>query len=317
MYRRLSVGHRHRAGSILSTHSTEDSSAELDRARKRIQRHTIMHAGYTSVELWRTAMIVFKYSRLVCIVAPNTRISPHHSPKDYDDESEYSGDVQSHYGHLEETSDADFSPSELSARLRGLAMQPSLSPIQESRTRSYASTVTVTSPLDASEPQLAIVDSTNTPASSKMWHARVLSNPYYERRDSVSPDPRQQKPRAVHRTSFFQHSAATDCHDDSNSAFLKWQRVEMEKRQAVHGGASNGYRDLSLQCQLPLPVCRHILKHLMTPHDLSILSAYQQDKAFEWGQMQESLMTESEWRCKDESSQIWMLLEALECLGYQ
>ncbi|KAF2220868.1 hypothetical protein BDZ85DRAFT_21076 [Elsinoe ampelina] len=99
-------------------------------------------------------------------------------------------------------------------------------------------------------------------------------------------------------------------------AYQEWQVEHMKKLQVQQKGASNGYSDKSLRCQLPLTVCQRILSFAMPEDLLSILSERQQRKAFEWGQLHDSLSTEYDWRTRDESSQIWMLLESIDCLEY-
>jgi len=98
---------------------------------------------------------------------------------------------------------------------------------------------------------------------------------------------------------------------------LAFQRSRLTSQQSVHGGASDGYRDASLRCQLPLTICRRILEMCLDERMLSVMSCRQQQKAFEWGQVGDSLMTEYGWRTKDKASQLWMLLEAMECLRYE
>jgi hypothetical protein len=90
----------------------------------------------------------------------------------------------------------------------------------------------------------------------------------------------------------------------------------METLKAYHKGESDGYRDVSLRCHLPLPVCLEILRLSMSPVDLSHLGADKQKKAFTWGQKRETLKSGHDWRMKDESSQLLMLLSGAGCVEY-
>lgn len=104
--------------------------------------------------------------------------------------------------------------------------------------------------------------------------------------------------------------------DTTENEYLAWQSAHLESRHAIDGGASDGYRDPSLGCRLPLPVCIRILGHV-TGRDVSVtMSQRQLEKAVEWGQWRGSLMIEKDWCSKDAGSQLWMLLDAIECLSY-
>jgi len=105
--------------------------------------------------------------------------------------------------------------------------------------------------------------------------------------------------------------------EQSGQKYTERQKQHLASLQRAQGGASNGYRDPSLKCQLPLTVCNLILSFAADEQHLAVLSKRQRTKAFEWGQLHDSLKTEHDWRNRDTASQVWMLLEALECLEYE
>jgi len=47
-----------------------------------------------------------------------------------------------------------------------------------------------------------------------------------------------------------------------------------------------------------------------------VLSEKQRTAALGWGLDRATLRTELEWRKRDESSQVWMLLDSVKCLAY-
>lgn len=103
---------------------------------------------------------------------------------------------------------------------------------------------------------------------------------------------------------------------DCEAPFLKFQRQRMEELRDEHGGQSNGYRDVSQRCQLPLPVCVQVLGHAMDARLFSILKPDQQRGAVAWGQKRSTLNDELEWRSKDESYQILSMLSKANCVEF-
>lgn len=294
--------------SNLSTDVQVNSATDLERARKKVQRSTIMQFGTHNIELWRAGLRVFQISRQVLMLVPTHRIM---APSSISDEQSSSEDLSHDSENPANSSVSSSSVGDDHHRATSaLSVQWPLSKIDEApTTQSYAAKLTTSPPVNDYEPAFSVTDITNRPIQPvllRRWKKSRAS-----RKMDVDDKPKEEPYQDPIRLQ------GTVRRDGGGLAVCGWQRRHLSQRQMQHGGASDGYRDTSLACHLPLPVCLEILKASMDPRDLGILSDRQQKKAFEWGQLEGSLMTEHDWRSKDESSQIWMLLEALECLEYE
>lgn len=295
--------------SIRSVHSVEYSmydKSDIDSARKKIQRNTILQSGCSSVELWRAAVKAISVSRLVFLVAPEPGImSVEENPRACNG------------------SDADMSASigsfasydDLRNSMHSLTLKHSLSPIEENKRRSYAATLMTTAPRNLDESFLAITDVTNVSAVPKVQsNGKALSTMHMESPTLAEQHGQPNTKTADQADNFFTLNDSTE-REDSSSPYIKHQMSRMEKLQDVQGGHSDGYRDLSNRSHLPLNLGVKILSYAMDSHDLSILSEGQRRSAFEWGQKRKTL-SEVEWRRKDESSQLLILLAHAQCVDY-
>lgn len=300
--REVSVSQRRRA-STLSSHST-DGGIELERARRKVQRTTILHHGYANVELWRAAMTVLGISRHTAMLVPSKRTTPITVAQHTLSEAQSQNGAVDIYQRTYDMSKT------ITSRMSELSLENISSKKGKSGFRpSYAATLCAASSTLAPERDCAITDVTNAPKIPTVGRrTNVLSE---SRARSTNSCRDQTSVDNKHKLTGSIGSA------DSSQRYLDWQHRYSHEKQALHDGASDGYRDASLRCHLPLPICLQILQNVMGPDQLSLLSERQQKKAFEWGQLKDSLLTEHDWRNKDKSSQIWMLLEALECLVYE
>lgn len=275
---------------------------DVDSARKKIQRNIIVREhGGNSVELWRAALSAIACSRKLFLIAPRTgNFASKFSTADED--LSVSIDSLASYDNIRRSEES-------------LLQRGSLASIDEHQSRmSYAATLMTTSPQDDEETIFAITDVTNTrtvPYVQTNFKAMSL------RGNDVGP--RSETPYATptnnQRGSFDVLNGPIE-RDDTSDRYLEYQTKILDELRDSHDGASDGYRDTSLQCHLPLPICLHILAHAMDTDISSILNENQQQTSFAWGQKREALMEELEWRKKDESSQILMLLGAAECVEY-
>lgn len=271
---------------------------DYERARKKVERNILLQAGFRSVHLWSAAMKAFVASRSMGMLIPL-------GAKDREPLSRESGSLDKTVLRTKDVNARSSSQSlsndmgRLSSSYR-LARQAS--PSQKS---SYAATLAVSSPRKSIDSALAITDITNKPVATRV--IRVVTG-------KVQPNGHHGCGKTTQPRALLEGSTERD---DNVSSFVKWQQAVLAERHFRQGGASDGYRDRSLHCNLPLPICQQILRHVMSVEDLEILSERQQRKALEWGQLKDTLMTEYNWRNKDKSSQIWMLLEAVDGLVYE
>lgn len=288
--------------------------ADMGSARKKIQRNTIVQFGCGSVELWHAALKAIACSRRLYMIAPEFRA--------------ISTAVNTNLSHdgaqTKDTPDIDVTGSvgspasfdDVRRSFHDMSLSNNLSPIDESQQskRSYAATLMTTSGHSSNDPILAITDVTNTPTIPALHSGvKVLSA---HRKDSATPEQQRKSgddiPISPQDGSFMSLQDLVKC-DDSIERWTKFQVNRMQELQEEYGGQSDGYRDPSLRCQLPLPVCLLIMSDAMDPHELGILTTQQQRTACAWGQKHEALKNELEWRRKDESSRILMVLSAAEC----
>ena len=269
---------------------TVEGTSEYERARKKVERNVILQAGYGSVQMWSAAMEALMVSRRMSLLMPRTANGSRSASTQsaHTDRRSSSRSLASDMDHITVSDDHSRQSS------------PSPKP-------SYAATLAVPSPRRSVDSALGLTDITNKSAAPRV--IRVMppdkSRPQAEPRDFGV---RTRSPTAIE---------SADESKDNVNRFTRWQQQLLVRRQVDHGGASDGYRDKSLVCTLPLPVCQRILQHVMIAEELTLLSERQQMKALEWGQLKDTLMTEYGWGNKDRSSQIWMLLEAVEGLVYE
>ena len=209
------------------------------------------------------------------------------------------------------------SHEDVRSSLVGLSLKHDLPPIEENqdRKRSYAATLMTTTPREGLGPALANSGAANAPGPPGV-HSGIkrLSSHYKDVHGILSQEPDVGIPAVSRDSSSLELLDGPISIGHRGEPYVRYQMLHMQELQDTHRGQSDGYRDTSLRCHLPLPVCVRVLSHAMNPHDLSILRGEQRQTAFAWGQKKETLKSELEWRRKDESSQILMVLAAAECV---
>ncbi|KAH0085953.1 hypothetical protein KCU96_g10090, partial [Aureobasidium melanogenum] len=267
--------------------------SDIQSARKKIQRNTIGHAGCESVDLWRASLSAIIVSRKVFLLAPVFKMfnatNSIVKAGEQNDESTQNG----HAFQVDNDLRVDMPVADglLEQSLSTLSLGPDSVNFEDNQTkRTYASTLMTTSPVDSLSPELATSDDDavlTMQSSTKILRTSASSRDRFEGSEKNVPD-----------------------------EYTRFQKNRMEKVKAYHKGESDGYRDVSLRCHLPLPICLEILRLSMSPVDLSHLGVDKQRKAFTWGQKRETLKSGYDWRMKDESSQLLMLLSGAECVEY-
>lgn len=267
----------------------------INRTVKKLQRSIIIDHGYGSVELWAAAMKVFTVSRQVYILAIGLQKLQESDP---------------YVRHT--TTAASRRPSRLrvtnALRVNGRSgggssdAVTSPTPGHSARVKELVDSMRDTNVLrisDINANRGIITSDVNGKAAAAAKLGGIST-----RMSQGPPQLRKWGPVMTQRAARMAPK------------YLEWQKRWMSDVRTVHGGASDGYRDPSLKCQLPLPVCSKILSFATEISTRLALSERQCRKVFEWGQLNDTLKTEYDWRNKDKASQIWMLLEAMECLEY-
>ena len=306
--------------SIRSIHTDDGGEHELDelerleRLLKRMQRHIIEDRGVNSVNLWKVALNAVITSRKIAYIAPPAPYRRVYAgpclftSKDATDESSKGREERLDSATSIDINDPDgFNTTSTSATITRRAG------------RSYAATLA-----DArtpGEPEFALTDVTNTPATPKRLFKPHRKGAFSEGSDLQSLN---------EKLSQFNLQRVEEDHRPER--FLEWQ---MEKQECEHFE----YRNTALACQLPLNVFNCILalalsndKWTVGPQDDveapmdsnqvlfpsgALLCADQQREAYEWGQKRETLGRERKWAAMADSGQQLMLLDAIGCLAYK
>ncbi|KAI5237006.1 hypothetical protein E4T43_08218 [Aureobasidium subglaciale] len=314
--RRISTASLRRP-SLRSIHSTEYSiydKSDTNSARRKVQRNTIVHTGCESVDLWRASLAVIIASRKVFLLAPvfERYKAVKSEPEILCEIVEPVLDGNGHVAQVDDqmigTPDAD--EDHLSNSLSALSHHEDPVDFEAGvAKRSYAATLMTTSPADSMNPEPATSDCNNQASpltnkpNTKILRTKSSSHSHFAGLEEHDSDSTQVRGDAVKRKV---------CSED----YVQYQEHRIAKLRAYHRGESDGYRDVSLRCHLPLTVCLQILRLYMSPIDLSLLGVDKQRKAFTWGQKRKTLRREYDWRMKDESSQLLMLLSGAECVEY-
>lgn len=277
--------------SIRTTDGGEHEASDLESARRKIQRFLISHEGSGSVELWKSALIVFRASRILLYVAPTSRRI-------------YTGATL--FKREEVSSPASptvVPPTPMDSPVAGsppqLTIDTTKATASGSRKKtSYAATLVAGSNSVAGEPELAVTDVTNTPTTPL----------------------RLQRP--THRKGGFSEGTNLETvteklnvlvvRDDSSERYLRWQ----EKHIAAAASEGKVFREEIVPCNLPIDVIEHVLRFTMSRRELDVMNEGQRRAALARGQSRETLRGEREWLKKDESAQVWMLLDSINCLAY-
>ena len=278
--------------SIRTSDGGEHEVPEFESARKKIMRHIIAHDGAGDVELWKSALRLFRASRVMLYVAPVTRRcyigKPFFNIPDMDipatptiePPTPVESPVANEHPHL--TLDT--------AKAASLALRDRAS---------YAAKLSAAANGAGGQPEGALTDVTNTPATPL----------------------RLQKP--THRKGAF--SEGTDLPAVTEKLRVPMQRggnplrfVRFQQaRLAKYASEGKGFRNVSTPCHFPSDIMDRIVSFVMVNRELGVMSDEQRRRAMDWGLRKETLMTEREWLKKDESAQVLMLLDNVGCLAYR
>ncbi|KAF2765849.1 hypothetical protein EJ03DRAFT_195424 [Teratosphaeria nubilosa] len=229
-----------------------------------------------TVELWRAALKLINASRMMLFISPQSRCLIADEPA------------------VPKTPKKQKEPSHLAQITRSAPRHGKKMSIDIGRARSgsYAARLQMTN-APIGEPELAITEVTNSPVTPKL---------------SFKPHRKGGFSDGVDVTSIIDEKLeGLIIRDDSPDHFAK----HLEK----HFRAGN-FRDTTRASHLPGSLLEQIVESVLDENDLAIMSEKQRRNAIEWGQSRAAMQVAADWRKKDESSQIWMLLEAVGCLAY-
>lgn len=311
---RMTSGFGLRRSSLFSVQSADYSmfdKSDIQSARKKVQRNTIGHAGCESVDLWRASLSAIIVSRKVFSLAPayKTFDTANLFVKTSEQDANSNQNKNGHAVQVDNDQAIDMAITDghLERSLSTLSLQSDSVNFEDNQTkRSYASALMTSSPVDSMSPELATPD--HDAVLTVQSNTKILRTSASARGHSEGPE----KNGSNGNLKFGRHVQPNNSAED----YMRFQKNRMEKLKAYHKGDSDGYRDVSLRCHLPLSICLEILRLSMSPIDLSHLGVDKQRKAFTWGQKRETLKSGYEWRMKDESSQLLMLLSGAECVEY-
>ena len=267
--------------SIRSVHTNdggEHEASELESARKRIQRHVIDHDCATSVELWSAALQMVRCSRTLLWAAPQRRRF-------------YIGEAI--LGSFVSTGKTSTASGMATRRAQNkLTVDTSLTIKTKQPNRgSYAAKVTASGKEKLGEPEVVITEVTNTPTTPRMV--------FKSRKGAFSEG--TDLPAVTKKLSMLVINP---------ERYIKYQKDRI-------AAAESPYRNTSIACHLPRHLVDHIFGYFASAREENVLSGEQRDAAFAWGQDRENLRIEQEWMRRDESSQVWMLLDSVKALAYE
>lgn len=282
---------------------------ELDRAKKKIQRSTIIKHGYACCELWTAAIDVFSIARKLYVISPShittsahAGKTPYNSPTAYAPTTTFPGLFEQQRSKLQD----DLTEWSHDSPMR------SVQAIAGSQESGLGSNTNQSDVLWVGNAAFDLSRLAATPPLSANKMAKLRRK--QRQNENVVPTQGLELAPEMPVEVNVEPQQPQDPDNVVAQKYIDWQKRQMRHLARVQGGASDGYRDTSLRSHLPLTVCQLILPYVVDDRTLDLLSARQQKKVLEWGQLHDSLSTEIDWRNRDKASQVWMLLEALECL---
>lgn len=282
------AGRRISVRSIRTADGGEHESTELESSRKRLKRYIIAHDGSSSVELWHSALKLFRASRALLCISPVNR-------------KYYTGPPLFDIPNLRSLTSNNLAIANDKAKLH-VDTTRAVSHLSPNRA-SYASKL---SPVSSNGTDSAVTEVTNTPTTPM-----VLQRPGH-RKGAFSED-EDYFQETNKNLSELKIGRERSRGVPSRLQYIKFQQDKLTKADVE----DRKFRDTSIPCNFPLDVIHKIMGFVLTTREISVMSSEQQRIALNWGQSKETLMMERDWVKKDESAQVLMLLDNINCLAYQ
>ncbi len=266
----------------------EHEASELESLQRKFQRHMLEHDGPQSVELWKAGLKLFRASRMILYIAPITR-------------TYHTGEpifMRPSFETLDALTVQPPSPtdSQFSRSPRSRSIDTSKQTIGVSLKRlSYAAKLTGQTQHETDVAESPLIEVTNTPVTPLLLQKRM------------------------HREGAF--SEGSDLHAVTDKLHGLLIKDSMSNRftlyqQCRNTGAEHTFRDKAAPCHLPFHLLQRIVGLTMGAREMNVLNARQIQIAIEKGQNRDTLKAEREWLKRDESAQLWMLLDSISCLAY-
>lgn len=276
--------------SIRTLDGGEHEATELESLRKKIQRHIIAECKVASVGLWCSSLRLLHCYRILMMVAPTNR-------RFYTGEALFSTPPAQPVAPVPivqkptTSIHPQDSPRKLSIDTAEAVAHGKTAP------SSYAATLKPTSGVTHGEPELAITEVTNTPITPKMIFKSHRKGAFSE---------------GIDLTPVTDKLNALVMRDTSPERFIRYQ----QRRVMATGLGHQAFRDVAVGCHLPKRLLDHIVRVVLSEAELDTMTEEQKGAVSSWGFERGTLLAEREWMRKDESSQVWMLLDSIKCLAY-
>ena len=274
--------------SIRTEDGGEHETSEVDSSRRKIQRHLIASDGATSVELWNAALKAIRASRMLLFIAPTT--------------NKYTPAGVVPVSRADSINDVTASTSADSRGDSFLSRTPTnMSKIDVSADNQFpfASHLTVLKPNRKGSPEVAITETTNTRVSSpNPQKSLTRKEAFSEGTDAISLSTRLN---------------ALQLPGSTKQRYTEYQR----KRTANVEQSGRSFRDMNAACRLPAHLIERIVAETMSEREIGVMGEWQKRETVAWGLKRETLAQEREWLRKDDSAQVWLLLNSVRCLAYE
>jgi hypothetical protein len=275
--------------SIRTEDGGEHEANEMESLQRKIQRHIIDHDGPHGVELWTASLKVFRASRMILYITSPTRKYYIGSPTFKMPALNIPGAVT-----VQPPSPND-SPILRSPALLSVDTPRSSKEAAHDRPSYAAKLVGSVAPGSSDVPESPLTEVTNTPVTPMLTQKRT------------------------HRHGAF--SEGTDLHTVIDKLNVLMVDKNDPKRFILYqqrriAAAEHRFRDMTAPCHLPFQLLLRIVRLTITGQQMAVLGANQMQIAIERGQNRHSLWAEREWLKRDESAQLWMLLDSMRCLAY-
>lgn len=275
--------------SIRTDDGGEHEATEMESLQRKIQRHIIEQGHLHGVELWHTALSVLRTSRMLLFIAPIYRRYYIGPAKFKMPKLEMPDAVTVQPPSPTDTPNAG-SPRALSIdATKGSKAAPLERP-------SYGAKVSGAAGQDSTDlPESPLSEVTNFPVTPLL------------------------KQKRTHRQGAFSEGTDLDgvtnklndliANAGSPDSFILYQQQRIVQ-------TDYSFRNTAMPCQLPFHLLRRIAMYAVGGKETNVLSPRQLHTAINRGQNRETLSAEREWLKRDESAQLWMMLDSLRCLAY-
>ena len=289
-YSRAATGDRRVSiRSIRTDDGGEPEVTEVESLQRKIQRHIIEQTGPHDVELWHAALTAFRASRMLLYIAPLHRQYHIGSPTFKMPKLDMPEIVT-----VQAPSPVD-SPSAQSPRTLSVDI-PTLSKAASIERPSYAAKVSGHSGFGSADvPEFSLTDVTNTPITPMLAQRHIHRHGAFSEGTDMTT--------VTHKLNHLLLKAGNP------DSFIYYQQQRI-------ADVDYSFRNTAMPCHLPFHLIQRIVSFVAGGRETAVLSTRQMHTAINRGQNRETLSTGREWLKRDESAQLWMLLDSMRCFMY-